>query len=348
MGPERAGHEDNSVLVCEKPETTEDHFLHEDPRCPQNSGAAVDHKTGYLPKDRAPDTKCPKTRNVPGDPGGRRRTREFRPWCGRHGMKTATLTAQSACAREKVPTHPTRSCPGPAGHPALFRAGSPGCSHPAHPAGASRPTEGGSAGTRHLPVGAESLAGTRAPGPGGGNRGDEFVPFRSREAGGTEAGLAASTPGSTVGVQAAKSLVRTGRSGPGYLRVSASSAAKETVRPRPASVHSRSAGCSPLGAYSAEAGVRRTRKYVTRPGAAGRKRHLPEHPAEEAEGLGRAAEADGKGGLAGLASARCSSLPAPARACPRRVPLRAGVGARVWTPHRVEFRPEGTAEKNTV
>ena len=34
MGPERAGHEDNSVLVCEKPETTEDHFLHEEPSLP--------------------------------------------------------------------------------------------------------------------------------------------------------------------------------------------------------------------------------------------------------------------------------------------------------------------------
>ena len=74
-----------------------------------------------------------------------------------------------------------------------------------------RPPRGGPRAPGTCPSGAESLLGKGPPGPGRGNLDNEFVPLCSPDAGGTEAGLAASTPGSTVGAQLVKILFRTGR-----------------------------------------------------------------------------------------------------------------------------------------
>lgn len=116
-------------------------------------------------------------------------------------MKRSALTAESAFLSEKVPTYRTRSCREPGGHPRLFRAGCGGENRtlrisllvpPCPPRGGPR-----APGT--CPSGAESLLGKGPAGPGRGNLDNEFVRLRSPDAGGTEAGLAASTPGSTVG-----------------------------------------------------------------------------------------------------------------------------------------------------
>ena len=140
-------------------------------------------------------------------------------------MKRSTLTAESAFSSEKVPTYRTRSCREPGGHLGLFRAGCGGENRtlrisllvpPRPPRGVSSPTErvrGHQAPAR--PGLSPSLVGKGPPGPGRGNLDNEFVPLRNPDAEGAEAGLAASTPGSSVGAQLVKILVRTGCSGPG-------------------------------------------------------------------------------------------------------------------------------------
>ena len=128
-------------------------------------------------------------------------------------MKRSALTAESAFLSEKVPTYRTRSCREPGGHPGLFRAGCGGENRTLRISllVPPRPPRGGPRAPGTCPSGAESLLGKGLPGPGRGNLDNEFVPLCSPDAGGTEAGLAASTPGSTVGAQLVKIQFRTGR-----------------------------------------------------------------------------------------------------------------------------------------
>lgn len=208
------------------------------------------------------------------------------PGCDGKKMNVSVLSAQSAF-KTRVPTYPTRSCPEPAGHPALFRAGCGAENRTVRVSllASSAPTHGGPPAPQRVDLGLSPSQGhgLRAWAQAVGAMSLHRDAALTRET--PSPGWLRPRPRPTEGAQPAKLLVCTGRSGRGLnvcLRRVRSHGNSEL--PGPAPVHKRRGGNSPGGAYPTTAAGAAQRKHVMRRctgrDGAGRKLHLPESSAE--------------------------------------------------------------------